>query len=68
MGINTAEIQKPKVTKLQNSPDLNPRCGGRIKFPAPKKRENKASAVMKVCFEFFILLIQGKDSRILSST
>ncbi len=49
MGIITAEMANPMMTQNQVSPALYPKNGGRIKFPAPKKRENKAKAVTKVC-------------------
>ncbi len=45
----TAEMANPKMTQNQASPALYPKNGGRIKFPAPKNKENKAKAVTKVC-------------------
>ncbi|GEQ84683.1 hypothetical protein ULMS_01910 [Patiriisocius marinistellae] len=53
MGITTADKAKPKVTNNQSLPALNPKKGGKIKFPAPKKRENNANAITKVCFLIF---------------
>ena len=52
MGTSTAEIQNPKVTQTHKLPDLKPSWGGRIKFPAPKKREKRAKAVTAVAFLF----------------
>ena len=50
----TAEIVKPKVTHIQLVPALYPRKGGRMRFPAPKKSEKRAKAVIKVCLMCFI--------------
>ena len=52
--MNTAERQKPKVTNHQNSPDLNPKSGGRIKLPAPKNKEKRAKAVIKISLDLNI--------------
>ena len=45
IGISTPEMQKPKVTNHHKLPDLNPNNGGKIRLPAPKKREKRANAV-----------------------
>jgi pimeloyl-ACP methyl ester carboxylesterase len=52
--MTTAEMAKPKETHIQFSPALYPKKGGNIKFPAPKKSENRANAVIKVCLLLFI--------------
>ena len=57
IGINTAEMQNPKVTSHQRPPDLNPNRGGNIKFPAPKKREKRAKAMTSVFLVLFIMSI-----------
>ena len=54
IGMITAEIVKPKVTHIQLVPALYPRKGGRMRFPAPKKSEKRAKAVIKVCLMCFI--------------
>ena len=46
MGIRTPEMQNPKATNHHKPPDLNPNKGGRTRFPAPKKREKSAKAVI----------------------
>ena len=65
-GIKTAVIAKPMVTKNQSCPDLNPKKGGSIKFPAPKNKENNANAVTNTSFDLFILLnsdyLEERDS------
>ena len=55
IGITTADNTNPKVTNPQLFPALYPKNGGSIKFPAPKKRENNANAVIKVCLLCFKL-------------
>ena len=55
MGIKTADKQNPKVTNHQKSPDLNPSCGGNIKFPAPKKSEKRAKAITMVSLVLFMI-------------
>ena len=55
MGIKTADKQNPKVTNHQKSPDLNPSCGGNIKFPAPKKSEKRAKAITRVSLVLFMI-------------
>lgn len=60
MGISTAEIQNPRVTNHHRSPDLKPNNGGKIKFPAPKNKENRAKAVIIVSLVLFIF---GKKNR-----
>ena len=53
-GIIVVESINPKVTNHQSGPELNPKKGGRIKFPAPKKAANKAKPKMNVCLVLFI--------------
>jgi len=55
IGIITADTAKPKATHIQSVPALKPKKGGNIKFPAPKKRENNANAVIKVCLVWLIV-------------
>lgn len=50
MGMATAESPKPIVTTNHWSPELKPSKGGKIRLPAPKKRENRAKAVIRVSF------------------
>ena len=54
MGIATAVITKPMVTKNQSGPALNPKNGGNIKFPAPKNIENNAKPVISMSFVLFM--------------
>ena len=54
IGINTAESAKPRATNHHKGPALNPNWGGRIRLPAPKKRENKAKVVTSSSFVLFI--------------
>ena len=49
-----ADVTKPKVTNHQSDPELNPKKGGRIKFPAPKKAANKAKPNTNVSLVLFI--------------
>ena len=49
IGITTALSINPSSTTIQLLPELYPKKGGKIKLPAPKNRENKAKAVIKVC-------------------
>lgn len=53
IGMRTPEIQKPRVTSHHKLPDLYPKSGGKTKFPAPKKRENRANAVTVNVFLFW---------------
>ena len=41
-GMATADNPKPIVTISHWFPELKPNNGGRIRLPAPKKRENRA--------------------------
>ncbi len=54
IGMTTAVITKPRVTKNQSDPALNPKNGGKIKLPAPKNIENKAKPVIN---RFLVLFI-----------
>ncbi len=56
MGMSTAEILKPMPESHQEAPDRNPSWGGRIRLPAPKKRENRASASTKSDLRFIGLV------------
>ena len=55
MGISTAEIQNPRVTSHHKEPLWKPNRGGRIRFPAPKNKENSARAWIRVSLENFTL-------------
>ena len=48
IGITTAESANPKLVISHMLPAVYPKKGGMIKFPAPKKRENKANEVIAV--------------------
>ena len=68
MGITTAEIAKPKVTIDHPVPALNPKNGGKIRFPAPKKSEKSAKAVTSVPLLDLITKrkLAGKDKIIMT--
>jgi hypothetical protein len=54
-GINVVVIIKPIATNHQSGPELNPKRGGRIKLPAPKKPANRAKPKRKICLVSFII-------------
>lgn len=60
-GITIAERQKPIVTINHWFPALKPSNGGKIKLPAPKKRENNAKAVTKISFFVNMATNKAKD-------
>ena len=55
IGMITAEIVNPIRTQIHPSPALYPKNGGRIKFPAPKNKENNAKDIIRVCLLCFKL-------------
>ena len=61
MGISTAEMQNPRVTNHHRSPDLKPNNGGNIKFPAPKNKEKRAKAVIRVSLVLFIFCKKNRS-------
>ncbi|GAA4803989.1 hypothetical protein GCM10023330_07840 [Litoribaculum gwangyangense] len=54
-GIITVVIMNPMETIHQSGPDLKPKRGGKIKFPAPKNPANKAKPNTKVSLVLFIV-------------
>ena len=52
MGIPTPDKINPAIAGQKYSPENNPNEGGKIKFPAPKKKPNNNKPVNK---PFFIL-------------
>ncbi len=58
IGITTAVKENPITTIHQSKPDLTPREGGKIRFPAPKKRENRAKPVIQISLVLFMLSIR----------
>tara|TARA_B110001469_G_scaffold66355_1_gene63342 strand:+ start:6860 stop:7057 length:198 start_codon:yes stop_codon:yes gene_type:complete len=50
----TAVSTKPDTTIHQSTPAFNPRVGGNIKFPAPKKSEKSAKPAIQISFVLFI--------------
>ena len=54
IGMVTAVSTKPDTTIHQSTPDFNPRVGGNIKFPAPKKSEKRAKPAIQISFVLFI--------------
>jgi len=53
-GIKVADVTNPKATNHQSGPELNPKKGGRIKFPAPKNAANMAKPNINVSLVLFI--------------
>ena len=56
IGIMMAVKIKPKTTIHQSDPDLTPKVGGKIKFPAPKKSENNAKPAIQISLVLFNLV------------
>ena len=56
-GIAMAVIAKPKITIHQSGPAFTPKEVGKIKFPAPKKSENKAKPIIQISFFLFKIII-----------
>lgn len=54
IGITTDVRENPKTTIHQSRPDFKPSEGGKIKFPAPKNRENNAKPVIQISLVLFI--------------
>src|SRR5699024_5576026 len=52
-GNNTAVMRKPVMAGPKCSPDSNPKIGGKIKFPAPKNKENNIKPEKST---FFLLI------------
>ena len=48
IGITTAVTANPNNTIHQFEPDFTPNEVGKIKFPAPKKSENKAKPLIQI--------------------
>ena len=57
IGIKTAVIVNPKKTNPHFSPELAPKKGGRIRFPAPKKRAKRAKPVIQTSLFFVIIVV-----------
>lgn len=49
-GNATAVIRKVAIANGVLSPAFCPKNGGKIRFPAPKKRENNIKLTSKICF------------------
>ena len=56
--MTTAVNENPITTIHQSIPDLTPSEGGKIRFPAPKKRENNANPVIQISLVLFMPLIR----------
>ena len=58
IGITVVVIKNPMATNHQSEPELKPKNGGRIKFPAPKKPANNANPNRKILLVSLINLVR----------
>ena len=66
IGMTVVVTKNPIATNHQSEPELNPKKGGSIKLPAPKKPANKAKPNRKIRFVSLInwsLQVLNRESR-----